>query len=80
MKLAFFFALSRRRRISAADAPPTEMQIERDIKALLHGKKDGEVIVRNERPHVSGGTHEVIDETHSGHAAVKATVTENLNE
>ena len=68
------------RRGKIAMNQPTEAQVERDIKALLHGTKDGEVIVRNERPHISGGTHEVIDETHSGHAAVKATVNENLKQ
>jgi len=50
---------------------PTEHEVERDLKALLHGKKDGQIIIKNERPHLVGGKHEVIDEVHSGRAAVK---------
>ena len=53
---------------------PTEQEVERDLKALIHGKKDGEIIIRNERPHLTGGVHEVIDEVHSGRVAVKETV------
>jgi len=53
---------------------PTEQEVERDLKALLHGKKDGEIIIRNERPHMVGGKHEVIDEVHSGRAAVKEVI------
>jgi len=53
---------------------PTEQEVERDVKALIHGKKDGEIIIRNERPHLTGGKHEVIDEVHSGRAAVKEVI------
>jgi len=70
--LRAFFSRSRR----AKDAP-TEMEVERDVKALLHGKKDGEIIVKNETPQTTGGVHEVIDDVHKGHTAVKETFTEN---
>ena len=70
--LRAFFSRPRR----AKDAP-TEMEIERDVKALLHGKKEGEVIVKNQNPIISGGVHEVIDEVHKGHVAVKGTFEEN---
>jgi hypothetical protein len=40
------------------------MQLEKDFHALLHGRKDGEVVVKNENPHTIGGIHEVIDEVH----------------
>jgi len=53
---------------------PTEQEVERDVHALLHGKKDGEIVIKNERPHVSGGVHEVVDEVHSGRVAVKEVV------
>ena len=53
---------------------PTEQEVERDLKALIHGKKDGEIIIRNERPHLTGGKHEVIDEVHSGRTAVKEVI------
>ncbi|MCL2289196.1 MAG: hypothetical protein FWC34_00595 [Bacteroidetes bacterium] len=66
-----FFSRSRRR-----SDEPTEKEIERDVKALLHGTKDGEIIVKNENPTTSGGVHEVVDEVHSGHAAIKETFEE----
>jgi len=53
----------RRRNMSNVEQP-TEHQIERDIHALLHGKKDGEIVIKNESPHTTGGLHEVFDETH----------------
>jgi hypothetical protein len=42
---------------------PTQKKIKRDVDALLHGRKDGEVIIKNIKPKTTGGTHEVIDET-----------------
>jgi len=65
-----FFRRGRRR----TDEEPTEKQIERDIKALVHGKADGEIIVKNERPQIGGGLHEVIDHVHKGRSAFKETV------
>jgi hypothetical protein len=44
---------------------------------LLHGKKEGEIIVKNVKPTTSGGVHEVIDEVHKGHTAIKETFEEN---
>jgi len=43
---------------------PTEAEVERDLRALLHGKKDGRIVIENERPHMTGGKHVVVDETH----------------
>jgi hypothetical protein len=68
--LQAFFRRGRR-----TDEEPTEPEVERDVRALLHGKKDGEIIIRNERPHLVGGKHEVVDEVHSGKVAVKEAVT-----
>jgi hypothetical protein len=68
----FFKPTSRRR-----EAEPTEKEIESDVKALLHGTKDGEIIIKNEKPTTSGGVHEIIDDVHKGHTAVKETFTEN---
>jgi hypothetical protein len=42
---------------------PTEAEVERDVKALLKGKKDGKVVVENIKPKMTGGKHKVIDET-----------------
>jgi len=58
---------------------PTDMEIERDLHALLHGKKDGEVVVRNERPHLTGGKREVLDQVHKERAAVKESIEEKLD-
>ena len=54
----------RRRNPEQGSKPPTEHEVERDLKALLHGHKDGKIVVENERPHLVGGTHVVVDETH----------------
>jgi len=42
----------------------TEPEIERDVKALLHGKKDGKVVIENKTPHAKGGKHVVFDDAH----------------
>jgi hypothetical protein len=52
---------------------PTEPEIERDMRALLHGKKDGKIVIENERPHMVGGKHVVVDETNKPKGAWKAT-------
>ena len=61
-----FFRRGRRK-----DEEPTEPEVERDVKALLHGKKDGRIVVENERPHLAGGKHVVVDETHKPQGAWK---------
>jgi hypothetical protein len=61
------------RRRPRPGAEPTEMQLERDIKKLLHGKADGEIIVQHQSPEVSKGVHKVIDSIHSGRSAFKET-------
>ena len=72
---AFF---SRRRRDPTEE--PTEVQIERDVKRLLHGKADGEIVIKNETPHTQGGVHEVIDDVHKGRSVLKGTVEESIEE
>ncbi|MDR0206763.1 MAG: hypothetical protein LBI45_05860 [Bacteroidales bacterium] len=68
----FFTSMGRRK-----TDEPTEKEIEKDVKALLHGKKEDEIIVKNEKPTTSGGMHEVIDEVHRGRATIKETIEEN---
>jgi len=58
-QLRRFFTLRRR---NLNEPEPTEHQIERDIRSLLHGHADGEMIIKNESPHTTGGVHEVVDE------------------
>jgi hypothetical protein len=57
--LQLFFRRPRR-----SSEEPTEPEVERDVKALLHGKKDGKIVIENETPQKKGGKHVVIDETH----------------
>jgi len=58
---------------------PTEHQIERDVHALLHGHKDGRIIIENESPHTSKGTHYVVDETHANKERIELKENENWN-
>ena len=53
---------------------PTQKQIERDIKRVLHGHADGEILIQNESPHMTEGVHEVIDDVHTGKSAFRGTV------
>jgi len=59
---------------------PTENEVERDVRALLHGKKDGKIVIENQRPHMTGGKHVVVDETHKAHAAWKETESGEIDE
>jgi hypothetical protein len=52
---------------------PTEQEVERDVKALLKGKKDGKVVVENIKPKMTGGKHKVIDEKFTDSAEFKET-------
>jgi hypothetical protein len=40
-------------------------------------KPMGEIVIKNESPHVSGGVHEVVDNVHIGRSAFKETVAES---
>ena len=51
----------------------TEPEVERDVKALLHGTKDGKIVIENEKPHLVGGKHVVVDETHKSRESFKET-------
>jgi hypothetical protein len=52
----------------------SEKELERDVKRLLRGKADGEIVIKNKSPRASGGVREVIDGVHAKRAAVKKTV------
>ncbi|MCL1812316.1 MAG: hypothetical protein FWG29_02200 [Treponema sp.] len=62
-----------RRRRRMEEGEPTVKELEHDFKRLVHGTADGEIIIKNEQPHVSGGIREVIDNVHTGRVAAKAT-------
>jgi hypothetical protein len=68
------------RRRKPANEEPTEMEIERDVKRLIHGKADGEIAIKNERPNMLGGLHEVIDNVHKDKTAFKGTAEAEINE
>ena len=40
---------------------PTLPEIERDVRALMRGTKDGKMIIENESPHMTGGVREFVD-------------------
>jgi len=43
---------------------PSDTEVERDVKALLEGRKDGKIVIENETPRAKGGKHLVFDDTH----------------
>jgi len=59
------------KRGSRTSEEPTEKELKRDANALLHGKRDGKIVIENIRPKLSGGKHQVIDETFKDSARFK---------
>ena len=59
---------------------PTEKEILRDVRAGIHGKKDVDIHIEHEMPHMVGGKHVVVDETHKDKAAWKATESGEIEE
>jgi hypothetical protein len=57
-----------------ASAEPTEKELERDIHALIHGKKDGKIVIENVKPKLTGGKHKVVDEKFADSAQFKETI------
>jgi hypothetical protein len=68
----------KRRRVESDE--PTEIELEHDIKRLVHGKADGEIIIQNETPHITGGFHKVVDNVHKGHSAFKENLQAEVDE
>jgi hypothetical protein len=52
---------------------PTEKQTLRDANALLHGKRDGKIVIENINPKLVGGKHKVIDEKFNSSERFKET-------
>ena len=52
-----FFIFRRR----PGETEPTEAELNRDFNRLVHGKADGEMVIKNESPRMTGGVHEVAD-------------------
>jgi len=69
-----FFA---RRRPSSEE--PTEHEVERDVRSLLHGRKEGEIIISAEADRIVKGNRTVIDETSKAKGAWKETEQGEIN-
>jgi len=54
-----------------ASAQPTEKQVERDMHAFIHGKRDGKIVIENITPKLTGGVHKIIDEKFTDSAAFR---------
>jgi hypothetical protein len=67
----------RRRRRQGAE--PTEHELELDFKRLVHGKADGEIIIKNESPKMTEGVHKVVDDVHKSKAVIKESVEEEVD-
>ena len=58
----------------------TEPEVERDVHALLHGTKDGKIVIENEKPYLVSGKHVVVDETHKAKEGFKVSEEGELEE
>jgi hypothetical protein len=59
---------------------PTEKEVLRDMKAFMHGKKDGKIVVENVKPKLTGGKHKVIDEHFTNTAQFKESTEAEIKE
>jgi hypothetical protein len=59
---------------------PTEKELERDMRSLIRGKKDGKIVIENIKPKLAGGTHKVVDEHFNSNAAIKETAEAEIKE
>ena len=60
------------------ETDPTMKQLERDFNKMIHGKADGEIILKNEKPRKVGGARQVIDNVRTGRAVIKESVQEEI--
>ena len=68
------------RRRRPADAEPTTKELERDLHALLHGTKEGKIVVENETPVIKRGARKIVDDVHKSKAALKESAEEEITE
>ena len=61
------------RRPKRTTAEPTAKELERDLHSLLHGKKDGKIVVESIAPKKTGGVRKVVDDVHKSKTMVKET-------
>jgi hypothetical protein len=70
----------RRRKPRPGEAEPTQKELERDFMKLIHGKADGDIEIINEQPHFVEGVRKVVDNVHTGHAAVRESAQAEIDE
>jgi hypothetical protein len=54
--------------------------VQRDFVATLHGRREGEVIVKNVKPKITAGKREVIDKKFTENEQFKATEEGEISE
>jgi hypothetical protein len=59
---------------------PTIKEEERDASALMHGKREGEIIIRNVKPKITAGKREVIDKKFTDSEQFKDTTEGEIKE
>jgi hypothetical protein len=69
----FFRNLGHTENLDLGGAAPTQKRTKRDGNALMKGKKDGEIIIKNISPKIMRGTREIIDRTFNDSASFKET-------
>jgi hypothetical protein len=62
------------RRRTRPGEEPTVKQLEKDFHALIHGTKDGKLVIENEKARTVGGKHLVVDKTYRGRGGAKETI------
>jgi hypothetical protein len=55
-------------------------QEDRDIKGLLYGKREGEILIKNVKPKFIAGEHEVIERKIENSASIHETKNVELDE
>jgi hypothetical protein len=59
---------------------PTEIELERDVKRLIHEHADDKIKFENESPKIIGGINKIIDDVYSGRSAFKETAQAEVDE
>ena len=72
--LELFFKRSKRN----TTEEPTDHELERDFRALLHGRRDGQITVESHTPHTAGRQRTVVDETVRPSETLHAKVTAQI--
>jgi hypothetical protein len=73
LALLRFFRRRRTPEELEGEEKPTMKKLERDFMKMIHGKADGEIIIKNDQPHFIEGKREIIDDIRKGRASFKAT-------